>query len=952
MLRRPKSLPARALRAAQRVPVERRVAFVGRACRGDEALVARVLALLRAQGEGLRMFDRPLVRAGGPPTDPPQGVPGTGGGDGGWDASRLLGFTMAERYLLVALLGRGSSGAVFEAEDVHLQRRVAVKVFARHSATDDDLRRREVAALRGLAMPGVVRFLDDGEDPPWGFVVMPLLPGGPFPGRAVPCRWDQVGGSAVGLLEALAGLHAHGVVHRDLKPANVIVDTAGHGTLVDVGASGGPNGAAPEALLAGTFAWMSPEQRAGQPADVRSDLYAFGLLVVFALTGTPPEEWPPRHDGRRPSVTTLAPATPSPVAAALDRCLEPEPSARFADAHEVLAALRGALGARWDVPGVPADDPRPRSEPELRTLFRGHDRLHHLREDAAHELFLRTEGRPRAVVDELGVWERAGLVHREGGAFVITRAALARLAGGAAFAAAPRDPDGAPTAPDGADDELLSAAVWAGPEVPDAALARIVNLREVRVMERLVALRVQGRLRTLDGGRHLPVGPVPAASWPLDRQLVLRRRMVEALPVGAPGRLWNVAIVGTVAESADEALARRGTDLAAYAAGLVAALRNARGAQLDDARLDRLLRALTDAAISLNDDAALEAALREIDLTRGATGTRLVVRALARAALAVGRRDPQRCLQLLDDMALPDGDPSARDAYRIRLRAARMLGTAAEGRAVEAASAWAEAHPEQARDGAVLDWLGWRAFGHDRFAEAAELHLQRARVASSPLARVQAFGNAAGAWVEALEFDRAEAAVRDGYAALGTRRVPTLEAVLETAHRAVLYRRAVPAQPDVELADAVLVIGAPATAAMILLGEAAIAWRAGGNDVAVRLARLAAAQWRAGRPPGASPSAGAVLADTLAFAAGAPLDDGPLAALVEATKACALPSVRAQAAALLATGRPALAADLRPAAIAAVTHYGLRGRECRREVLSPAEVLAAVGEPREGASPN
>ncbi|MBL9086398.1 MAG: protein kinase, partial [Planctomycetia bacterium] len=845
MLRRPRSLLARVLRAAQRVPVECRVAFVQVACRGDDSLAARVLAVLRAQGTGQRMFDRPLIGAGDPPPDGPPGgsPPMAGGDDGAWDPRVLIGTTLAGRYELKALVGHGSSGAVFEADDVHLQRKVAVKVFARRSASDDDVRRREVAALRGLALPGVVRFFDDGEDPPWGFVVMPLLPGGPFPGCAVPCRWDQVAGPAVGLLEGLARLHAHGVIHRDLKPANVLVDDAGRVTLVDVGASGGPNGAAPEALLAGTFAWMSPEQRAGQPADLRSDLYAFALLVGYALRGAPPDEWPPRRDGRRPSVSTLAPATPSPVAAALDRCLEPDPSARFADAHEVLAALRGALGARWDVPGVPADDPRPRTEAELRALFVGHDRLHHLREDAARELLVRTEGRPRAVVDELGTWERAGLVRREGGAFVIDRAALARLVGGAAFTSPTRDAAVRRAAPDDADDELLSAAVWAGPEVTDEALARIVSLPDARVTERLAALRAQDRLHTLDGGRHVPVGSVPASSWPLERQLVLRRRIVEALPVGAPGRLWNVAIVGTVAEAADEALGRRGGDPAAFAAGLTAALRGARDARLDDARLDRLLRALTDAAISSNDDAALEAAQREIDLTRGATGTRLVVRALVRAALAVGRRDPERCLKLLDDMALPDSDPSARDAYRIRLRAARMLGTAAEGRAVDAAAAWAATHPEQARDGAVLDWLGWRAFGNERFLEAAELHLQRARVATSPLARTQAYGNAAGAFTEALEFDRAEAAVRDGYAALGGRRAPTLEAVLEHARRAVLYRRAGPLAPDLELAHAALEVGSPATAAQILLNAAAVAWRAGATTDAVRLAQAAAASW-------------------------------------------------------------------------------------------------------------
>ena len=224
-------------------------------------------------------------------------------------------------------------------------------------------------------------------------------------------------------------------------------------------------------------------------------------------------------------------------------------------------------------------------------------------------------------------------------------------------------------------------------------------------------------------------------------------------------------------------------------------------------------------------------------------------------------------------------------------------------------------------------------------------------MATSPLARTQAYGNAAGAFTEALEFDRAEAAVRDGFAALGGRRAPTLEAVLEFARRAVLYRRAVPLAPDLELADAALDVGSPATAAQILLNEAAVAWRAGANAEAVRLAHAAAASWRAGRPPGASPSAGAVLADALAVAAGAALAPAELATLVGATRACTLVGVRAQAAALLARAHPALAADLRPIAPAAVEHDGSREKQCRREVLSPAEVIAAFHEPRQGASP-
>jgi len=936
-VRRPRSLRARLLRAALRLGPEARRAFVRRACRGDLAAARTVLEDLREHDDGGDPFTEPLVGRLEPLPSAPVG---------GGEPLDLVGRTLDRRYVLRTLLGRGSSGAVFAATDLRRDIEVAVKLFARRSATDDDAIRREVAVLRGLALPGVVPLLDDGDDGGWAFVVMPRLDGRPFPGRPGPCTWRDVETPALGLLETLARIHAHGVVHRDLKPANVLVDARGVATVLDVGASGGPEGVAPDAAIAGTRMWMAPEQAAGRPTDARADLHGFALLVVAALTGTDPDAWPPRPGGRRPAVGPLAPGAPATVVTTLDRCLEIDPSARFADAHEVLAALRGALGTRWDVPGLPADDPQPRGAAALRTLFAGCDRLHHLPEDAARELWLRTEGRPRAVVRELGAWERAGLARREGSRFVVTRGAIARLTSGAAVAL-PGPDDEAPEPALGAhprDDELLSAAVWAGPGASADALAAVVDLPASTVALRLAALRERGRMRTLDGDRHLPVGPVPAARWPQERQRALRRRLVEGLPVGAPGRLASVALVGSVAESVDEVLAGARGDPVAYVAGLSAALRSARTARLDDARLDRLLRARLGAALSMNDDAGLEAALREIDLARGAVGTRLVVRALARAALAIGRRDPARALALLDELALPDDDPSAGDLHRIRLLASRLLGPDAEARAIDAATAWAAAHPDEARDGAVHDWRGWRAFGDGRYEEAARLHEERAALTTTPLARVQAFGNAALAWTVALEFDRAEEAVARAAAVLGDRRAPTLEAVFEYVRRAVAYRRDAAGGVDVPLVEAVESLGSTSLAAQILLTEAAIAWRADAAPHAVRLARAAAARWRAGRPPGAAPSAGAVLADALAAAAGGPPAPEMFEVLVAAARACTLPAVRAQALGLLALADPTRAADLRDAALAAVATFGSRGRECRREVLSPAEVMAAVAD--------
>lgn len=981
--RRPKSLRWRVVRAALRLPAAGRPRFVRHVCaqRGEPDVAARALTDLRdLDDETGPALDAPLLGALGPLPEAPRTLPA--------DPLALMNRVIARRYVVCGVLGSGGSGVVVEAVDRRSgrpgerggERRVALKLFVRGTALEDDAWRREVAVLRGLALPGVVPLLDDGEDGEWAYLVMPRLVGGPFPGRAAPVAWGEVKGPAVGLLETLARIHAHGVVHRDLKPANAWVDADGTTTLLDVGASGGPEGHSPSAVVAGTWAWMSPEQRAGRDVDPRSDLYTFGLLLATALSGRPPQTH--ADDARRGrSARSHLPAVPADVVGAIDRLLADDPAARPGDALEALRLLRGRYESRWAVAGFSERDPTARREEDLRALFLGHDRLHHLREDAARELFLRTRGFPAAVVAELASWERAGLARREGERFVVTRPALARLADGAAFPLAlapPLPPDGpaaaaspkspaSPTSPaspgasedDAHLDELLSAAVWAGPGADADLLARATRGPAREVTRRLAHLRALGRLVTLDGDRHLPVGPVPAARWPRERQWALRRRLVDALPPGAPGRIWNVAVVGSAVEIVDEALARPRADVPGLAAGLSSALRHARHAMVDDARLDRLLRARLDASLSLNDARELEDALRETDLLRRPAGTRAIVRMLGRAALAAIRGDPQAATDLLDELDLPDDDPSAKDAHRIRLRAARALGRAAEERAVAAAAAWASRRHDAVTGGAVKDWLAWHAYAAGRYADAAERHEERAREAEHPLVRVQALANAAVSWIDAGDLPRARRTAERGLAALGTRRAPVFEATLTLAQRAADHRSGAPLAPDLELADAAEALGVASVAGHLLLTEAALAYRAGDGPTATALARRSATRWRASG--GADPP-GALLADALAMASslpGAPADgDDPTERLVGRALACPLPAIRAQALALLCRARPPLRTRLRGPIAEAVRLAADADRSRalyeRREVLSLSEAEAETADappPRHGRPP-
>ncbi len=302
--------------------------------------------------------------------------------------------TLAGRYRLEAILGKGGMGVVHRATDLALGRPVAVKLL--RDAADAQARERLVvearrtAALRG---PTIVEVFDVGQDDGDVFVVMELLEG-----EALSARVKREGGLdaacvvAIGasICDALSVAHDAGVVHRDLKPANVIL-LAGDPLrvkLLDFGIAKRMEGATDRTCpgeLVGTLEYMAPEQIRGEALDGRADLYALGLTLYRAITGRSAVS----GDNAATLVHAQLSETPEPpgasvrVSPALDavimRLLRKDPAGRFPDARATKRALLDAIEGRGDSPeavptpiaaarALPAIGPAPGGPPPWRPL--------------------------------------------------------------------------------------------------------------------------------------------------------------------------------------------------------------------------------------------------------------------------------------------------------------------------------------------------------------------------------------------------------------------------------------------------------------------------------------------------------------------------------------------------------------------------------------------------------
>jgi serine/threonine protein kinase len=289
------------------------------------------------------------------------------------------------KYRLERRIGAGGMGAVYEATDLRLGRLVAVKVMTgRLFGNNQALRRfeREARAAARLQHPNIVPVYDFGPLRGDGaYLVMQRISG-----RSWRAELDRFGAikleRALGwfeqLCDAMIAAHASGIIHRDLKPENLLISAADNDvnvekvTVLDFGlAKVNALDAAGESLTAeesviGSLAYMSPEQRAGERVDGRSDIFSSAVVVVETLSGNRPSQHGATHQWLQDSlVWANATAACDAFKQFLDRCLAPSPSDRVSSMNrfkrELIALLREcpapevakAVAARGSVSTLP-----------------------------------------------------------------------------------------------------------------------------------------------------------------------------------------------------------------------------------------------------------------------------------------------------------------------------------------------------------------------------------------------------------------------------------------------------------------------------------------------------------------------------------------------------------------------------------------------------------------------
>ncbi|TDC06424.1 serine/threonine protein kinase, partial [Streptomyces sp. 8K308] len=200
-------------------------------------------------------------------------------------------------YRLLRRVGAGSTGVVWEAHDTALDRRVAVKILRGDSSRDPEIEtvrfRREVIALVRTRHPNVVSVYDTGVHEREPYLVTEFLDGvslHELVGRHGALASPAVRLIAVGVCEALAAVHAAGVLHRDVKPSNVSITTTGRVVLQDFGIARliDQSAVTQANVRLGTPAFMAPESIQGMAPSPATDLYSLGLCLHLTLTGEAP----------------------------------------------------------------------------------------------------------------------------------------------------------------------------------------------------------------------------------------------------------------------------------------------------------------------------------------------------------------------------------------------------------------------------------------------------------------------------------------------------------------------------------------------------------------------------------------------------------------------------------------------------------------------------------------
>jgi serine/threonine-protein kinase len=280
---------------------------------------------------------------------------------------------LEDRFQIHSELGTGGTGSVFEALDLVLMRKVAIKVL--HAGFDGSAAarfQREAQATSRLNNPNLVHVLDFGVDTAGKpYLVMEYLEGEDLVNvlknnGALPTT--KVLEIALQLCGALAHAHEKGILHRDLKPSNIIMQRTDEGErvkLVDFGLAkllDSNQSLTTSGATVGTVSYISPEMANGKAVDERSDLYSLGCVLFECLTGTPPFRGETVHQtllmhsqSSPPRLSCANVSFPRFVESMVEKLLEKNPDKRYQTAREVRTDIEGYLNSLEENRNQPAD---------------------------------------------------------------------------------------------------------------------------------------------------------------------------------------------------------------------------------------------------------------------------------------------------------------------------------------------------------------------------------------------------------------------------------------------------------------------------------------------------------------------------------------------------------------------------------------------------------------------
>ena len=270
-------------------------------------------------------------------------------------ADDLVGRVLAARYRLRRVIGTGASGRVYEADDIQLGRRVAVKVLHQALADDQGFLQRfrsEARVAASLQQRNIV-IVHDWSEGDAAFMVTELLEGGSLRAmldagaRLNPAQAARLGRDVAAALEYA---HARGIVHRDIKPANLLFDEHASVRIADFGlarALAEASWTEPAGTVFGTARYASPEQAQGVALDARSDIYSLALVLYESITGTIPfaADTALGSLAQRTLQPITAPAEWGPLRAVIERAGRIDPDDRYPTAATMVAALADACDA-------------------------------------------------------------------------------------------------------------------------------------------------------------------------------------------------------------------------------------------------------------------------------------------------------------------------------------------------------------------------------------------------------------------------------------------------------------------------------------------------------------------------------------------------------------------------------------------------------------------------------